>query len=507
MARSFLPLSALALLALAACSSSEPNGSVPASPVPATTVVAGSPALSGAAAPSGAVAPAAGSGAAAVPPASIGAPAPVPAPGTPAMPGAAGQGAGETPAIGSGPPGDPAACRGFSFEGLIYSPGGTVLPNTCMPFHPTLNNPYAVRCVDAWPWYKTKFPGDDFCILPPSPEKGVQYGVHPQGKKWFEQVSKGDLSGYDNLTTEWTMAPGEEEQVNYQTSADNAAQANYYRSYARMRPGSHHMIVSSEMGGTAEKWAPGGPGLSALQLPGAQRPDENTPKSLEKPAEDKGLYNKLPAMAPVVFNMHHFNAQDKTILKEAWTNLWWESDATIELRPIFGLELSQVSSLSVQPGQTLDLHYSWKVSQPFRWVTAFGHRHAWTSNFSAWLENPDGSLDIVYRSLNWLDEPTYRYDSATMNPVPNASVPLDGGASGMLMTKAGQKLHFNCHIVYTDARAAKAGAPRPAENGTLHFANEAFSAEMCILFGSTTGVQLVGPSKDTSKLPDFAITE
>jgi hypothetical protein len=291
----------------------------------------------------------------------------------------------------------------------------------------------------------------------------------------------------------------------YQTSIDNPMAANYYRAYARMRPGSHHMIVASEMSGTAETWAPGGPSFLALQLPGAQRPDENTPKSLEKPAEDKGLYNKLPAKAPAVFNMHHFNASGMTILKETWTNLWWESDATIELRPIFGLEFGQTSGLAVAPGATADLHYSWNVSSPFRWVTAFGHRHAWTTNFSAWIENPDGKLDIVYRSLDWFDEPTYRYDSVTMNPVPGAN-DTDGAVSGMLMLKAGQKIHFNCHITYTDERAKSENSPvTPMENGTLRFANEAFTAEMCILFGSTTNVQLLSPSKDTSKLPDFAV--
>ena len=71
--------------------------------------------------------------------------------------------------------------------------------------------------------------------LPPPPDKGVQYGVHPQGKRWFEQVSKGDMSGYDGLADEWTMAPGDEEQFNYQTSADNAEERDYYRNYARMR--------------------------------------------------------------------------------------------------------------------------------------------------------------------------------------------------------------------------------------------------------------------------------
>lgn len=400
-------------------------------------------------------------------------------------------------------PKDPEACRGFSIEGLVYSPGGSVLPNKCEPFHPTRNNPYAVRCVDAWPWYKTQFPGDDFCILPPPPEMGVQFGVHPQGKQWFEQVSKGDLSGYENLSDEWLMDDGEEEQRNYQTSIDNPSASNYYRAYARMRPGSHHMIVSSEMSGTAETWAPGGPSFTALSLPGAQRPDENTPKSLDKPGEDSGLYNRLPANAPAVFNMHHFNASGRQILKETWTNLWWETDSTIELKPIFGLDFGQTRGLAVQPGETVDLHYSWNITSPFRWVTAFGHRHAWTTNFSAWIEDPDGSTSVVYRSLDWFDEPTYRYDSLTMNPPGNASE-NDGAASGVLMVQPGQKVHFNCHIEYTDERAKSEGAPLPATNGVLRFANEAFTAEMCILFGSTTDVQLIAPAPDTSPLPDFA---
>ena len=64
-------------------------------------------------------------------------------------------------------------CRGFSFEDLVHSPGSDVLPNICEAFHPTLNNPYAVRCVDVWPWFQTDYPGDEFCILPPPPHKGI----------------------------------------------------------------------------------------------------------------------------------------------------------------------------------------------------------------------------------------------------------------------------------------------------------------------------------------------
>jgi hypothetical protein len=301
------------------------------------------------------------------------------------------------------------------------------------------------------------------------------------------------------------MKDGEEEQKNYQTATTNAAAQNYYRTYARMRRGSHHMIVSSMSVSGMETWGPANTGLTSLQLPGAQRPDENQPKSLEKPEEDKGLFRRLPAKAPVSFNMHHFNASGETILKEAWTNLWWESDATIELRDILGLEFGQTSGLSIAPGAIVDLHYSWDISREFRIVNLFGHRHAWTTNFSAWIEQPDGKLDVLYQSYHWLDEPTYRYDSVTMNPAPAPPEQrMDSAFSGILKTKPGTKLHFNCHIEYTDARADSEGAPKPAEIGTLHFANEAFTAEMCILFGQTTGSMLIGPSVNTSPLPAFA---
>ena len=224
--------------------------------------------------------------------------------------------------------------------------------------------------------------------------------------------------------------------------------------------------------------------------------------------EDAGLYSKFPAKTGITFNMHHFNASDDTILKEAWTNLWWESDATIEARPIFGLEFSQTTGLAVAPDTTVDLHYSWKITQAIRLIDVFGHRHAWTSNFSSWLEQPDGKLDIIYQSFGWLDEPTYRYDSMTKNPTPSPDSRVDGAASGLLTLMPGQKLHFNCHIAYTEERAAsEKGAPSPKQNGTLHFANEAFTAEMCILFGSTAGVSLATPSIDKGTLPPFATVD
>jgi hypothetical protein len=322
------------------------------------------------------------------------------------------------------------------------------------------------------------------------------------------------MSGYENLSNTWLMNDGEEESANYETKAPNPTDSNFYRSYSRMRPGSHHMIINSDPNKPGnETWVPvsegglleGAAGLvGAISLPGAQRPDENRPPSHEKPQEDSGLYRVLPKNAKITFNMHHFNASGKEILKEAWSNLWWEPDARVPVYGMRGLDVGQVLTMAIPPGGTQDLHYSWNITQPVRLVEAFGHRHAWTTNFSAWVEQSDGKTDIVYQSFEWLDEPTYRYDSITQNPKPAPEARSDGASSGVRMLMPGQKLHFNCHIEFTQARATSEKAPAPSDIGTLRFANEAFTGEMCILFGSTAAVEMGAPIADSSKLPDFA---
>jgi hypothetical protein len=244
-------------------------------------------------------------------------------------------------------------------------------------------------------------------------------------------------------------------------------------------------------------------------LPGAQRPDENSPKTLDKPAEDAGYFSVMPGNTGVTFDMHHFNATDGDILKEAWTNVWFEDDATKRVTGILGLDYIQVATMNIAPGSTVDYHYTLSVPERVRIVTLFGHRHAWTTNFSAWIEKPGGENKIMYQSFDWYDEPTYRYDSLTVNPMPNHETLMDGAASGITWLEPGENLHFNCRIQYTDARSVAVDAPfTPAENGSLRFANQAFEAEMCILFGQTAeGPPLNAPAGSADPLPDFATAE
>lgn len=407
-------------------------------------------------------------------------------------------------------PGSPITkdCQGFPLEGLTHSPGGNVLPNKCAPFHATTNNPYAVRCVDAWPWFKTDYMGDQFCVLPPTPGQGIQLGHHPQGEDdaWFKAVSMGDMSGYEKqaIPPGWLLEPAAEEERNINIRHSNEG-GNYWRTYNRMRGGSHHMISSTTTSTDTFKWGPGSPeiGGGGGRVPGSQRTDDNTPGSMDVPEEDVGLYSAISPNVTVVYNMHHFNPTDKPILKEAWQNLWWTKDAKQQVGGVGGLAFDQVAGVFAQPGEIVDVHYSKSIPGDVRVITLFGHRHAWTTNFSVWVERGSAEPEIIYQSFDWFDEPTYQYNSQVKNPVPAWKNRADGAHSGILNLKAGDELHFNCHIEYTAERAKEENSPvTPQQNGPLRFANEAFTAEMCILFGGAVGSS--GSPVREGAPPDFA---
>jgi hypothetical protein len=413
----------------------------------------------------------------------------------------------------------PKNCQGLALEGMKYSPGGSVLPNKCAPFHGTINNPYAIRCIDAIPGFKTKFPGDEYCILPPPPDQGLQVGLHPQGDvdTYWKQMWAGDFSGYDNPPAPWVLMPGDEITQNYLTTATNAQAQNYYRTYYRMRTGSHHNIVSMHMSSQPDGWISNGGG-EALPGPfdltsgtligilgGQQRPDDGTPSTLEKPPEDEGLYLVFPAAPRIIFNMHHFNITNGPVLREGWSNIWFEQDARTLASWYMGMSPTEIIALSVPAGTTADLHYSFSIGAETRLLRVFGHRHFWTPNFSTWIQRAaGGDPEPIYQSYDWFDQPTYRYDSVVKNPALNPAAKADGAVSGDVMLHPGDKMHFNCHVVFTDARAATdMHAPSPEKIGALRFANEAFNGEMCIQYGNAVGA--IGlPADDTSPVPDFA---
>lgn len=378
----------------------------------------------------------------------------------------------------------PVECRGFEMENIRYSPGGSALPNTCKPFDPTTNNPYAVRCIDVLPGYRTRYPGDEFCILPPPPERGAQVGVHPQGLDYWNQMWAGNFGGYsnDSVSADFEVAPGDEVEATYTSTLGNAQAESWYRVDSRMRTGSHHLASYKTSNSPTYVWQP----FNGLSFPdgadggflwNAQRTDANRPvNSLEIPTEDAGLGSPIGAQQSILIDVHHFNVGDSPILREVWINLWWvEGTATQTVQ-----DLPLVAPVSVPPNAITILEGSFPATQTTRVLSLFGHRHAWTRRFNAWIHRTDGSDVPVYDSFNWAEVPTFAYDSHTQNPVADPATQKDGAYSGLLTLAPGDVLYFNCHVDTTAAHAAELGVPVPTES--LVFGNKAFDAEMCILY-------------------------
>jgi hypothetical protein len=368
----------------------------------------------------------------------------------------------------------PAQCRGFEVVGLKESPGGNTLPNKCAPFHGVYNNPYAIRCVDAEPSYKTPYGGDEYCILPPPAELGTQVHVGPE-----DYAKPGTFE----------LAAGNEENTMYYVNAPNADDHYYYRVNWRMRAGSHHMIITVSDTDREDGWAAdltGGQGKNvgatgfdagagSRSFGGAQRPDLDRPQgTLAVPPENVGIGALLQAKQQFSFNLHHINTGESPVLREAWVNVWYmdKSEVTKEMKPLSAS--GSPRDVSIPARQRTVLKYRCNVQNESRIITMNGHRHAHTDRFSVWVKKQSGEEVRAYESFNWEDMPTYQYDSVSSNPAPDVANKMDGASTGELTLTKGDELYFLCDINNT-------------LDVPLKFANEAIDGEMCILFGSYLG--------------------
>jgi hypothetical protein len=343
-----------------------------------------------------------------------------------------------------------------------------VLPNKCAPFHGTLNNPYAIRCVDANPDYATQWPGDEFCILPPPADLGTQVHVGP--------ASYTDQTAY----APYLLEPREESNTYYYVNASNTEPRFYYRTNWRMRDGSHHMIITLLDEDRADGWAGQAEagtdiGTGTRGFGGAQRPDVDRPLgTLEVPKENQGMGAELAANQQFSFNLHHMNRFEDTIMREAWVNIWYMDESEVTM-PMQGIGMfGSPADVAVPPGEHRKLHYRCDVPGNTRIVTLNGHRHANTDRFGVWLERASGENIPLYESFEYEDMPTYQYDSISMNPVPDVDREIDGAHSGILEVAPGDQIHFVCDITNR-------------QEVSLRFANELLTGEMCILFGSMVG--------------------
>lgn len=302
----------------------------------------------------------------------------------------------------------------------------------------------------------TDYDGDEYCIAPPPAELGFQ-------------VHYGPLSYDDPVEVEkYLMAPGIDTNLFEPAEAGNATDIYFYKRQYRMRPGSHHLIVTA---GSQRSIAGTG-----RRLGGSQNAIKDNPKG-QIPPENVGIGIPLSARSPLTLNLHHFNGQSKPILREAWINFWYVDPGAVtqEAKEIFlWAGLGQI----IAPGASTTVRGKKTINEAGRILTLYGHRHSNNVRFAAYLNG-----ELVFDDYDWKEPAVFEFNSLTDNPAPEVGSGRAGASSGMLELAPGDVLEWQCDIENHHNEAITFGE------------NEAVTSEMCILVGDALGPALLGVSE------------
>lgn len=287
----------------------------------------------------------------------------------------------------------------------------------------------------------TSYVGDEYCILPPPADQGFQLHIGP--------------TNYENPEDEYILQPGEENVVNMSAVSGNDEDIVYYYRQYRMRPGSHHVILTAD-----------GKSIGGTQNLARDNPDRGI-----VPPENDGIGLPLNAKAKINANMHFYNFSDKPMLRELWVNYWYKDPATVTdtAKRIFSMTTvrAAVAHSHVVVGA------SCQVTGTGRILSLAGHRHQSNVRFSVWHKSGE-QKNLVFDDYDSEHPGVLEFNSLTTNPMPDPVSKKVGGVSGMLNVKAGDTLDFECEIINTT-------------NKNFVGLNEAADDEMCILTGDSVG--------------------
>ena len=326
---------------------------------------------------------------------------------------------------------------------MAAEPPGTMPPdgNTTMPM---AGAPMAMdEC-----GLHTKYAGDEYCILPPPPDKGFQLHIGP--------------SNYDNPEPQYILAAHQEITSDFSATSSNDKQQYFYYRQFRMRTGAHHNIITSGSGGDT--------GLGQ-RIGTVNALSEDYPKGAIIAEENKGVGISINAKTRINVSLHSINVTDQTQLREVWVNFWYRNpeDVTDPVKEMF----QPAPQSPILPGADVTFGGSCTVQGTGRMLWMYGHRHANNVRFSAWRVRGT-QKDLIYQGYNWEETLQLEYSSTVKNAVPDTAPGVEGGWSGILDVKTGDRFEWECHVInQTD--------------GTLLFTNNTFTGEMCILDAELVG--------------------
>jgi hypothetical protein len=297
----------------------------------------------------------------------------------------------------------------------------------------------------------TQWLGDDFCILPPPPDKGFQLHIGP--------------SNYDNPEAVYLLQPGQETVHTFMATSANEKDIHFYVRQYRMRPGAHHTIVKDKSTGR--------------RLSGSDVNQDHPVGGITAP-ENAGIGIPLTAHSPITVDHHAMNATDKPLLQEVWVNFWYVDEANVKESTNLLYDPGSVSFMVAPHEDKLLGPYECDITQPGRLISMWGHVHANNVRFSAWRTR-QGKRDLIYEAYHWQEPLWLEFTSLAHNPTVDAAHMLDGGWSGVLDLQPGDTLAWECHEVNQ-------------QDTTLRFTNKTYDGAMCIIIGELVGTKCMSRS-------------
>src|SRR5262245_30734369 len=147
--------------------------------------------------------------------------------------------------------------------------------------------------------------GDEACLAPPPADKGFQLHYGPSS---YDDPA--EVEGY-------LLQPGEEVVDCVYLKAPSSAPAFVREFHTRMRPGSHHLLVTAMAEPLANGHRDCNDGTQTRLFLGAQDAVVDIPDGVPVP-ENQGLAMQLDGGTQMSVQVHFFNSTERPILREAW---------------------------------------------------------------------------------------------------------------------------------------------------------------------------------------------
>jgi hypothetical protein len=321
-------------------------------------------------------------------------------------------------------------------------------PSPCIDYHG------AVRCA-----VDSGYPGDHLALCELDPEEGMVLHFGP--KDYDDPVA----------VAPFILEPGGEAEFCMYLRTPNVEQRYVGSYHGRMRPNSHHLIVTMPEAQEPSAVPFGcGPQILDQWLFGSQDPQIDVQQTgLAEPGDpDYGLALAVPADQTLLFDFHNVNPTTQPELREAWASLEYMDPAEVH-QTLDMLAFYQLA-IDVPPQSEATTALKTCVAPTDRYVGLItGHAHQWMTRMSVWHDGATGR-ELVYETVDWAEPGNALYRSGVENPpLPRGSGASWGAGSGFLHVKAGESISFEC-------------AYRNTEDFTLRMGSTA-QDEMCNVFG------------------------